>query len=215
MLSSRRNRAGDIPLPWERLLWRGRPAGAVLPRERYLLTDIRVIRQVGGAFDDLLLHDIDEVACTQSGLHGVLGLSTIVIRPRDPRRRSLVLRRVRRGHQLAALLEWLSGEPSATLDTGAIGAALAWTPQRRAMGGGEAMSAVAVVIVAVFAIVAALHGTSAPVPSYAADDPLYPGGRKNDRAAIARFMEREIMPWARTTLGPLTGGSDAAGGVCG
>ena len=25
----------DIPLPWERLLWRGRPAWPVLPRERY------------------------------------------------------------------------------------------------------------------------------------------------------------------------------------
>ena len=38
MLGSRRNRAVDIPLPWERLLWRGRPAFACVTRERYFLT---------------------------------------------------------------------------------------------------------------------------------------------------------------------------------
>ena len=208
MLWSRRNRAVNIPLPWERLLWRGRAAWAVLTREQYFLTDFRVIRQAGGAFDDLVLHDIGEVVCTQSGFDAVFGLSTIVVRPRDPRRRPIVLRRVRRGAQLAALLEWLSGESSAALDSGGVDAALAWSPQRRFMRGAEAMSAGAVVLVGVFAIVAGLHGTSAPVLSYAPDDPLYPGGHKRDRAAIARFMEDEIMPWARTTLGPLTGGSD-------
>jgi len=198
----------DIPLPWERLLWSGRSAFPLPTRERYFLTDFRVIRQAGGAFDDLVLHDIGDVVCTQSGFAAVIGLSTIVVRPRDPRQRPLALRGVRRGAQLAALLELLSGEPTATLDTRAVDAALAWTPQRRLVGAGEAVSAAAAVLIAVFAIVAALHGTSAPAPSYAPDDPIYPGGRKRDRAAIVRYMQDDIMPWARSTLGPLTGGSD-------
>jgi hypothetical protein len=198
----------DIPLPWERLLWRGRPAWAVLTREGYFLTDFRVIRRAGGAFDDLVLHDIGEVVCTQSGIGVLLGLSTITICPRDPRRRPLVLRGVRRGAQLAALLELLSGESTATLDTGAVDAALAWSPQGTWVGVGEAMSAVAVGVIAVFAIVAGLHGTTVPTPAYAPDDPISPAGHKRARAAIIRYMQDEVMPWARTTLGPLIGGSD-------
>jgi hypothetical protein len=198
----------DIPLPWERLLWSGRSAFPLRTRERYSLTDFRIIRQTGGAFDDLVLHDIGDVVCIQSGFESIIGLSTIVIRPRDPRRRPLALRGVRRGAQLAALLELLSGEPTATLDSGAVDAALAWTPQRTLVGVGKAVSAVAVVVIAVFAIVAALHGTSAPTASYAPDDSIYPGGHKRDRASIVRYMQDDIMPWARSTFGPLTGGSD-------
>jgi hypothetical protein len=198
----------DIPLPWERLLWCGRPAWPFLTRERYFLTDFRIIRQTGGAFDDLVLHDIGEVVCAESRLDSLFGTSRIRIRPRDARRAPLVLRRVRRGQQLAALLELLSGEPTGTIDTRAVEAALAWNPQRSLVGFGEAMSAVALVLVAVFAIVAGLHGTGAPAAAYAPDDPIHPGGRTRDRAEIIRYMQDEIMPWARTTLGPLTGGSD-------
>jgi hypothetical protein len=197
-----------IPLPWERLLWNGRPAWPFLTRERYFLTDFRVVRQAGGAFDDLVLHDIGEVVGAESGLDSLFGTATIRIRPRDARRAPLVLRRVRRGQQLAALLELLSGEPTGTLDIKAVEAALAWNPQRTLVGFGEAMSAVAIVLIAMFAIVAGLHGTSAPAASYAPDDPIHPGGRTRDRAEIIRYMREEIMPWARTTLGPLTGGSD-------
>jgi hypothetical protein len=198
----------DIPLPWERLLWSGRPAWPPLTRERYFLTDFRIIRQAGGAFDDLVLHDIGEVVAAHSGLDPFFGTSTIRIRPRDVRRPTLVLRRVRRGQHLAALLELLSGEPTGTLDTRAVAAALAWNPQRTLVGFGEAISAVAIVLIAMFAIVAGLHGTSAPAASYAADDPIRPGGRTRDRGEIIRYMREEVMPWARTTLGPLMGGSD-------
>ena len=51
----------DIPLPWERLLWSGRPAFAIFSRERYFLTDFRLIRQSGSGVDELVLQDIGDV----------------------------------------------------------------------------------------------------------------------------------------------------------
>ena len=56
----------------------------------------------------------------------------------------------------------------------------------------------------------ALQGRSAAV-TYAADDAIYPGGRKQDRVAIMRFMKAEVLPWARTALGPIVGGANRVG----
>jgi hypothetical protein len=204
----RRDLAGDVPLPWERVLWVGRPAWTLLARERYVLTDLRLIRQARHAVADLVLHDIGEVVRTQSRVDVVLGTSTLVVRPRDARRRPLVLRRIRRGPSLAALLELLAGEPNASLDTGSVEAALTWNPQQTSIGIGKAVTAGLAVLVAAFGIVVGLHGKSAPTASYAADDPIYSDGHKRDRAEIVRYMREEIMPWARDTLGPLVGGSD-------
>jgi hypothetical protein len=198
----------DIPLPWERLLWSGRPAFAVLSRERYFLTDFRLIRQCRSGVDELVLHDIVDVGCTKSGIDPVLGTSTLVVRARDARRAPLVLRRVRQGSHLAALLELLAGEPATALDAAAVKAAIAWNPQPRFGGSGETLTAVGLVLLAVFGIVVALHGKVAPRASYAPDDAIYPGGHKRDRVEIVRYMEDEILPWARETLGPLKGGSD-------
>ena len=198
----------EIPLPWERLLWTGRPRFAALDRERYFLTDFRLVCQSGSGIDELVLHDIDEVSCTESGLDAVLGTSTLVVRPLDQRCAPLVLRRVRKGPHLAALLELLAGEPPTALDAAAVTAAMAWNPHRRVRGFGETTTAVGVVMLAIFGIVAALHGTSVPRPAYSPDDAIYPGGAKRDRAEIMRYMEEEILPWARETLAPLKGGSD-------
>lgn len=38
------------------------------------------------------------------------------------------------------------------------------------------------------------------------DDPIYPGGQKRPQADIVRFMEQEVMPWARVALGPIKTG---------
>ena len=38
------------------------------------------------------------------------------------------------------------------------------------------------------------------------DDPIYPGGLKRPRADIVRFMEQDVMPWARVALGPFKSG---------
>jgi hypothetical protein len=198
----------DIPLPWERLLWSGRPAFAVLSRERYFVTDFRLIRQSGSGVDELVLQDIGDVGRTESGLDPIFGTSTLVVRPRDQRRAPLIMRRVRRGPHLAALLELLAGEPATALDAAAVTAAIAWNPHPTFGAFGEALTAVGIVLLAVFGIVAGLHGKAAPRPSYAPDDAIYPGGQKRERAEIVRYMEEQILPWAREALGPLKGGSD-------
>jgi hypothetical protein len=204
----RRSRAVDIALPWERLLWRGRPAFPLLPRERYILTDFRLVRVVGTQIEELLLHDIGEIHHTES--NGLIGLSTLIVHPRTGLRPPIVLRRVRRGLQLAALLEWVSGEPGERgpiLDASAIAAAMSWNPSGTTRAFSKALAGLAVAVVAVFGVVISLHGTSVPLASYSPDDQIYPNGLKRTRAEIVRFMEDEIMPWARATLGPLKGGS--------
>jgi hypothetical protein len=191
------------------MLWTGRPAFAVLGRERYFLTDFRLIRRSGSGEAELLLQDIGDVGRTESGFGRILGTSTLVVRPRDPRRAPMILRRIRRGQHLAALLELLAGEPATLLDATAVTAAIAWNPQEpRVARLGEVLSAVGLVLLALFAVVTGLHGKAAPHASYGPDDAIYPGGQKRDRAEIVRYMEEQILPWAREALGPLKGGND-------
>jgi hypothetical protein len=92
-----------------------------------------------------------------------------------------------------------------------------WTPGRwrrpwpgihgRARAFTKALTVLAAAVVAVFGVAIGLHGTSAPLTRYAPADQIYPNGEKRTRVEIVRYMEDEIMPWARTTLGPLKGGS--------
>jgi hypothetical protein len=210
MPGSRRSRAVNIPLPWERVLWSGRPVLPFPARKRYVLTDIRLVRLAGSDVDELLLHDIGEIHRTDSRLARLVGASTLIVHARDSRRSSIELGWVRHGPQLAALLEWLSGEPGeqqSVLDAEAVTAAMAWTPQRTTKGSREALVGLAALAVALVGIVIGLHGRGDPPASYAPDDPIYSGGDKRTRAEIVRYMEDEIMPWARSTLGPLKGGS--------
>jgi hypothetical protein len=210
MTGSRRGGAVEIPLPWERVLWSGRPAFPSLARERWVLTDLRLVRLAGPLVEEVLLHDIGEIQRTESRLGRIAGASTLSVQARDGRRPPIVLQRVRRGQQLAALLEWLSGEPnerSSALDAEAVAAAMAWTPQQTSSGYREAAVGLAAAIVAVFGIAIGLHGKSNPPSPPAPDDPIFVDGYKRTRTEIVRYMEDEIMPWARATLGPLKGGS--------
>ena len=201
----------DMQLPWERLLWSGRPAFFGLPRERYTLTDLRLVRSAGVDVDELLLHDITDINRTESRVDRIVGTSTLVVHPRDTRRAPLVLRRVRHGQQLAALLEWLScqtGEPPVGFDAAAVKAAIAWNPQGRSRAPMEAFASLVAGVVLVFGVAIGLHGKTSPPATYSPDDSIYPNGIKRTDTEIVRFMESEIMPWARATLGPLKGGSD-------
>ncbi|MEO8258086.1 MAG: hypothetical protein ABI868_12140 [Acidobacteriota bacterium] len=198
----------ETALPWERPLWSGCPAFSLRRRERYILTDFRLVRIVGGGIDELLLRDISDIHRIES--NRLIGLSTLIVHPRHPRRQPIVLRRVRRGAQLAALIEWLSGERgehAPVRNARAISAAIAWSPPEAPRPVKRALAGVAAAVIAVFGIVIGLHGTSVPPASYPPDDRISPNGVKRPRAEIVRFMEDEIMPWARTTLGPLKGGS--------
>ncbi len=193
-----------ILAPWERLLWSGRPwrLGQWLAGERYLLTDFRLIRASRATIDEIALDDIGDIHRTQTRLDRLLGTSTIAVGP-------LILASVRRGAQLAALLELLASDPRVPRDRSTARTALAREPQVSTLVR-EASVRLAIfflVFVGVFGLVISLHGKSTPT-SYAPDDPIAPNDHKRSREEIVRFMEREVMPWARQALGSLKGGAD-------
>jgi hypothetical protein len=195
----------EVPLPWERVLW---SCGALLaPWKRYVLTDFRLVCLAGQRSDELPIDDVGDVHRHRSRLDRVIGTSTLVIHPRSGRRPPFILAHVRRGAQLAALLELLSGEPRVKWDAESVRSALAWEPKGPTSGFGEALLGLGTMVVAVLAVGFGLHGKAATI-TYPADDAVYPGGVKKDRAAIVRFMETEVMPWARNAIGPLKGGPD-------
>jgi cytochrome c553 len=183
---------------WERRLWKGR---------RYVLTDFRLVATDLG--DEISLDDIGDIHRSQSFVQTLVGLSTLDVRHRDSRRRGVVLRSVRRGAQLAALIELLATDRPARADTDAASAARAtmtWEPRIRTAGAREALTAMAVMLVALVAIAVGLHGKSRAI-AYPEDDAIYPKGAKRERREIVRFMERTVMPWARVVLAPIAGSS--------
>jgi hypothetical protein len=200
----------EVPLPWERLLWSGRPSfhpvRAYVRGVRYFVTDFRLVRVWRGGSDELALHDIGDINRTQSRFDRLAGTSTIEVQPRDRRQPATLLVGVRRGAQLAALIELLAGDPRAIVGPEAVHAALAWEPRSPA-GAREANAGIAAVLVAALAVVIGFHREPIAI-TYEPDDPIYPSGQKRDRDAIVQFMDADVMPWARATFGPLKGGPD-------
>jgi hypothetical protein len=194
----------EVPLPWERLFWRGR---SLLSRgEEYALTDFRLVRIAGAESDEIALQDIADIHRTETGWDRIFRASTLVVQPRRRGHPSFLVRHIRQGAQLAAVLELLAGDPQSPIDPVAIEAALAWEPPVT-RAGRELIAAVAVVIIGVMSLVAGLHGRPHAV-IYADDDAIYPRGQKRDQAEIMTFMKEQVLPWARDTLGPLKGGND-------
>ena len=202
----------SAPLPWERLLWSGRPSAFAAPRaigERYVLTDFRLVRVRRAAIEELALDDIRHVHRDQSRIDRLLGTSSLTVTGRNARGPTIVLHGIRRGPQLAALLELLANDPTVRLDAAAVGAALSWQPDLAARRGAESAAAVGVVAIAIAAVAIGLHGRAADI-TYGPDDPVYPNGVRTDRNTIVQFMKAEVMPWARTALGPLLDKTDGA-----
>ena len=198
------------PLPWERLLWNGRPT-LLLPHlygrgERYLLTDMRIVRMSRGEIDEIATCDVGDVHRTQTPLERILGVSTLEIGHRySPQR--LVIRSVRRAPQLAALLDLLATDPRARSSPRAAGAALAvlkWEPRLGTPNTRASLSGIAAILTLVLIVASAIHGTSAPI-AYPDGDAIYPGGKKKSHDEIVRFMEKRVMPWARQALAPVVG----------
>jgi len=193
-----------IPLPWERLLWSGRSCPP-RPTVRYFLTDFRVVRAARRHIREIALHDIADVDRSQSRIERLLGLSTVTIRSR--RGEEIVFRRLRRGPQLAALLELFAGEPLTDTTVEAVRAALEWDPRGRPAGRRRPLAGAALLVTAIAAAAVGLHGKSASVP-FAPDDPLYPDGQKRAQADITAFMQQQVMPWARRRLAPIVGNAE-------
>jgi hypothetical protein len=196
------------PLPWERLLWSSRPLRprAWLSGERYYLTDFRLVRESPCGADEMPLQDIGEVGRTESRLDRILGTSTVVVHCRRDDRPPFVVADVRRGEQLAAALELLGGDTAGASDFEAIQSAIAWAP-RSPVAYREAVGAFCAVVLSMAAVAIGLHGR-ASVVTYAADDIVRPGGVKKSPDEIVRFMEHDVMPWARTVLARIVGGAD-------
>jgi hypothetical protein len=195
------------PLPWERLLWSCR--GVLQPGARYVLTDFRLVCLNGRASADVAIQDVAGIYLRSSKLDRLLGTSTLVVQPRSRSGDTLVLRHIRRGAELAALLELLAGLPQAPMESASLRAALSWQPPPPARAVRKAM-AIATVAVAVLVVGAATHRrTSARiVHAYSANDAIYPGGVKRGRADIVAFMETQVLPWAKVALAPITGGAE-------
>ena len=195
----------EVPLPWERTLWSAR--AWLSPRRRYVLTDVRLVVVDAGRCDEIALQDIADVHRSESWFDRAAGTSTLTIEPRGPRASPLTLRRVRRGAQLAALLELLATDPHARIDEVGARAALNWDPRILDRGLRNGVAALAAACVALV-VVAITFGGSVEAISYPADDAIYPAGQKRDREAIVQFMEATVMPWASRALAPIVGGED-------
>jgi hypothetical protein len=212
MKSAAEDRGGPLAhsllLPWERLLWSGRPwdLRRRLDGERYFLTDFRVLCTSRTALAEIALDDISDIQRTETDLDRLLGTSTIAIHA-GARGVVLTLQSIRRGAQLAALLELLAGDPRAPRDAAAVQAALAWDPRVPSFDLRGALGGFIAVLIAIFAVIIGLHGKTV-VATYADDDAIAPRGEKRSEAEIVRFMEAEVMPWARETLGRIKGGPD-------
>jgi hypothetical protein len=186
---------------WERRLWTGR---------RYLLTDLRITSTEQGVTRELALDDVGDVHRSQSGAERIFGLSTIEIHPKDERRSGIMLRHVRHGAQLAALIELLATDPAARTDADAASSAratMAWEPRVRLRGKRETLTGIAAILLSTIAVIVGLHGRTAAI-AYPKDDAIYPQGAKRERADIVRFMRTDVMPWARQALAPIAGAPD-------
>jgi hypothetical protein len=193
---------------WERLLWSGRPWRLTrrLAGERYLLTDFRLVQLTRDGPAEIALDDIGEIQRSESTRDRWLGTSTIAVYPRSDRD-PLRLTAVRRGPQLAALLELLAGDPHAPRDVDTVRAALAWEPRTPALDLRGTLAGFVGVLIAIAVLAVSLHRTTSAM-TYAADDALAPNGEKRSQADIIAFMETDVMPWARATLGRIKGGAD-------
>jgi len=177
---------------FERRLWSGR---------RYFITDLRIVSGI-----DIALDDVGDVHRLQTPLQRIFGLSTIVVDSKNPRDSGLVLRDVRRGEQLSALIVLLAFDPAARNEASAR-ETMTWEPRVPTPGKREALASIALMLTSVVAVAVGLHGKT-PGITYAPDDAIYPGGVKRDHAEIVRFMQTEVMPWARQALAPIVGSPD-------
>lgn len=197
----------NIPLPWERLLWSGRSVWPLsLSVERYYLTDFRLVRVSARGMDELALSDIADISRTESPLERAFGISTIVIQSRRGGDSPLRLSKIRRGASVAAALELLIHDPDVLSNPDAFQAALAWEPRSHAAYR-EAAGAFAAVLTAIAAIAFGLRGHAVAV-HYAPDDAIAPSGVKKTRTEINQMMEQDVLPWARTALARIVGGTD-------
>jgi cytochrome c553 len=178
----------------------------------YVFTNFRVVVQCKNrTVRELALDDIESVSLTQAWWQRTAGTSTVkVCSKRDGS--VLELANIHHGPQLALILQLrateLFGDDTRALDADFF---------RRALGPGAPsilrphqglLVAATLAFALLFGIIGLARHSSLPPVVYAEDDAIAPHGSRRSQAAIADFMEREVMPFARDALGPLIGGAD-------
>jgi hypothetical protein len=191
------------PAPWERVLWRYRRRVGSWTRASYALTDLRLVVERRAA-DELPLSDVASVHLARTWIDRLTGRCTLLVRGAGDRRLAL------EGLTLAAALELVllllaRDGCDCRLDPSVL--PLAVEDPRRPARALRTTLAAAALVVSVALVAIRLHGSELPI-TYPPNDAIVPGGVKRDRAAVERFMEREVMPFAREALGPLVGGAD-------
>ena len=203
-----------FPLPWEQVLWSAAPAFPAslrAPGTRYAFTDFRlVIKRKHRTVDELALHDIESVSLTQTWWQRAAGTSTVRVSSR--RGAVLELANIHHGPQLALILQLrateLFGDETKALDADFFRSALGPRAGSLLRPRHGLVLAATLAFAVLFGIIGLARNTSLPPVLYADDDAIAPHGSRLSSAAIAGFMERDVMPFARRALGPLVGGAD-------
>jgi hypothetical protein len=198
------------PFSWERILWTARPWPLDLARGRpprrdteYILTDLRLVVARQEVEIEVPVADVAQLDLRSPTLfERIVGRRTVVITQQNAG--TITLGGLTR-RQILALAQQLVGLESVelTIDSTLVEDAVAATaPVKSRLIGIAALAAVFAASVAI-----GLHGDEPPI-AYPAEDAIFPGGAKRSTTEIIRFMERDVMPWARETLGPIVGGAD-------
>ena len=195
---------------WEQVLWSSSPAfpsALARPATEYILTDFRiVVRRRRRIVQELALDDVAGVRLSQGWHERLAATSTVQI---DSRRlnSTVALRGIHQGPQLALVLQLLSTRSFGTdIDRQFVASAFAPDAPRLLRPRMGLVVAATVAFALTFGVIGvARHNSLAPV-TYAADDPIAPGGHRRSSAEIAAFMENDVMPFARRVLAPIEGG---------
>jgi cytochrome c553 len=204
-----------FPLAWEQVLWTSSPSLPVSlarPRMQYAFTDFRlVVRRRNRTIHELALDDIDGVRLSQSWWQRASGTSTVQIFSRRDAR-VLELANIRHGPQLALILQLrateLFGDDTRNLDADFFRSALGPGAPSILRPHQGLLLAATVMFAVLFGVIGLARNTTLPPVVYASDDPIAPGGQRRSTEEIAAFMERDVMPFARRVLAPLTGGAE-------
>jgi hypothetical protein len=163
-----------------------------------------VVRRDG--VDEMLIDEIDGLTVRAGALQRLRQRRNVEVARRGPRHEPpLTLRGLSR-RQALALVQQVVGRGTAELEIDAAlveDAVRAAAPVRR-----RAVAVAALATLAVLTLAIQLRGSETAIV-YPSHDAIYhPNGVRREAAEIVRFMERDVMPWARRMLGPVVGGAD-------
>lgn len=204
-----------FPLEWEQVFWSSPPSFPTSLTHlgtRYAFTDFRlVVRRRKRTIQELPLDDIDGVSLSQSWWQRAAGTSTVRIFSRR-NARALELANIRHGPQLALILQLrateLFGDDTRNLDADFFRSALGPGAPSILRPHQGLLLAATLMFALLFGVIGLARHTSLPPVVYASNDPIAPGGHRRPTQEIAAFMERDVMPFARRVLAPLTGSAE-------